>query len=165
MFFETDSSNATGEDVEYEYRIIAANGRVHWFHDRGCLIRDNSGSITHRQGVIFDITAQKQADDERRKAEADLGESETRYRSLFENANDIIYVHDLEGNYLSINQAGERAFGYTREEVLRLNLRSGDDARASGACASDACRETKRQDQTDRLRGRLPDKGRPSADT
>ena len=122
VFLETDLSNTTGEDVDYEYRIIAANGRVHWFHDRGCLVRDGNGSITHRQGVIFDITDQKRADDERRKVEADLGESETRYRTLFENANDIIYVHDLDGKYLSINQAGERAFGYTRDEVLRLDL-------------------------------------------
>src|SRR5689334_19219948 len=92
IFSVTDSSNETGEDVDYEYRIIAANGRVHWFHDRGCLIRDVNGNVTHRQGVIFDITEQKRADKERRKVEADLGESETRYRALFENANDIIYV-------------------------------------------------------------------------
>ena len=122
VFSETDLSNETGEEVDYEYRIIAASGRVHWFHDRGCLIRDLNGNVTHRQGVIFDITDQKHADQERRKVEADLGESETRYRALFENANDIIYVHDLEGHYLSINQAGERAFGYTRDEVLRLNI-------------------------------------------
>ncbi|HYJ92585.1 MAG TPA: EAL domain-containing protein [Pyrinomonadaceae bacterium] len=122
VFSETDSSNETGKDVDYEYRIIAADGRVHWFHDRGCLIRDVNGNITHRQGVIFDITAQKLADQERRKAEADLGESETRYKALFENANDIVYIHDLKGNYLSINQAGERAFGYTRDEVRGLNI-------------------------------------------
>jgi PAS domain S-box-containing protein len=45
-------------------------------------------------------------------------EAEERYRSLLENANDIIYSHDLSGNYLTINRAGSEATGYTREEIL-----------------------------------------------
>jgi diguanylate cyclase (GGDEF)-like protein/PAS domain S-box-containing protein len=123
VFSETVSSTQTGEEVEYEYRIISADGREHWVHDRGCLVKDEAGNVTHRQGVIFDITAQKRAEANRHQAEAGLFESESRYRALFENANDIIYVHDLEGNYLSLNQAGEKAFGYTRDEVLKLNMR------------------------------------------
>ncbi|MFL6255422.1 MAG: ATP-binding protein [Pyrinomonadaceae bacterium] len=47
-----------------------------------------------------------------------LRESDERYRSLLENANDIIYSHDLSGNYLAINRAGSEATGYTREEIL-----------------------------------------------
>jgi diguanylate cyclase (GGDEF)-like protein/PAS domain S-box-containing protein len=123
VFSETVSSTQSGSEVEYEYRIIATDGSVHWVHDRGCLIRNEAGRITHRQGVIFDVTEQKRAEANRRQAEAELIESESRYRALFENANDIIYVHDLEGNYLSLNQAGERAFGYTRDEALTLNMR------------------------------------------
>ena len=48
--------------------------------------------------------------------------AEERYRELFENANDIIYTHDLEGRMLSINQAGERISGYTREERLGKDI-------------------------------------------
>jgi diguanylate cyclase (GGDEF)-like protein/PAS domain S-box-containing protein len=123
VFSQTVSSTQNGTEVEYEYRILAADGQVHWVRDRGCMIKDASGAVTHRQGVIFDVTKQKLAEDNRRRAEAGLIDSESRYRALFENANDIIYVHDLEGNYLSLNKAGERAFGYTRDEVLRLNMR------------------------------------------
>ena len=123
VFSETLSSTRNGSEVEYEYRIFAADGTLRWVHDRGCLIRNENGIITHRQGVIFDITGQKHAETNRRRAEANLIESESRYRTLFENANDIIYVHDLDGNYLSLNHAGERAFGYTLEEALNLNMR------------------------------------------
>ena len=51
-----------------------------------------------------------------------LKDSEERYRQLFENANDIIYVLDLKGNYISINHAAERKFGYTSDEALSMNI-------------------------------------------
>ncbi len=115
VFGQTDASTRSGEEVDYEYRIIDARGQIHWVRDRGCLIRDREGNILYREGVILDIT-------DRKNAKEALRISEERYRNLFENANDIIYVHDLEGNYLSLNRAAERIFGYTREEATGLHV-------------------------------------------
>lgn len=47
---------------------------------------------------------------------------EQRYSDLVENASDIVYTHDLEGICTSINQAGERILGYTRQEAVGRNL-------------------------------------------
>ncbi|HTH38258.1 MAG TPA: PAS domain S-box protein [Pyrinomonadaceae bacterium] len=115
VFGQTDASTRSGEEVDYEYRIIDANGEIHWVRDRGCLIRDKKGNVLCREGVILDIT-------DRKKAKEALRISEERYRDLFENANDIIYVHDLNGKYLSMNRAAERIFGYSREEATSLNV-------------------------------------------
>jgi PAS domain S-box-containing protein len=57
-----------------------------------------------------------------REARERLAVSETRYRELFEDVIDIVYLHDLEGRILEINEAGARASGYTREELLTMNI-------------------------------------------
>ena len=54
-----------------------------------------------------------------RKREATL---EERYRDLFENSNDIVYTHDLEGNFKSINNSGQAVLGYTIAELSRMNF-------------------------------------------
>jgi two-component system cell cycle sensor histidine kinase/response regulator CckA len=61
--------------------------------------------------------------EERARTEETLRASEYRYRELFDSANDMIYVHDLSGNFLSLNKAALQATGYTREEALGMNLR------------------------------------------
>jgi PAS domain S-box-containing protein len=50
-----------------------------------------------------------------------LKDSETKFRSIFENSHDIIYVSDTEGNLLDINKSAENLFGYTHDELLKMN--------------------------------------------
>lgn len=59
--------------------------------------------------------------EQEREATRQLRVSEERYRELFENANDAIWVHDLEGNITAANEASERLTGYTLEELRRTN--------------------------------------------
>ena len=61
-----------------------------------------------------------------KQALAQLQESEARYRDLFENASDIMYTLDLEGNLTSFNKAAERLrrlLGYTYDATGTLKLR------------------------------------------
>ncbi len=58
-----------------------------------------------------------------RLASERLAVSERNYRGLFENANDAIWVHDLEGNIVVANRASEKQTGYPLEELTRINVR------------------------------------------
>jgi PAS domain S-box-containing protein len=79
-------------------------------------LRTEGVAIPIVRGMARDIT-------EQRRAEAALRDSEERYRELFENDKDAIYVHDLNGVYRSVNRAAERLSGYSREEILGKHFR------------------------------------------
>ena len=49
-------------------------------------------------------------------------QNESLYRDCFENVKYAIYVHDLNGRYTMVNKAGEALIGYTREEILQMNI-------------------------------------------
>jgi PAS domain S-box-containing protein len=54
---------ATGEPFRSVYRFLARDGRVVWVHGEAKLVRDAAGRPQFLQGVAFDITGMKQAED------------------------------------------------------------------------------------------------------
>jgi PAS domain S-box-containing protein len=60
-----------GEDHEFQYRMIAADGRIVWLHDIVTVVRLDDGGVRLR-GIMFDITERKKADDALRASEERL---------------------------------------------------------------------------------------------
>ncbi|MCF8060872.1 MAG: response regulator [Deltaproteobacteria bacterium] len=60
--------------------------------------------------------------EERRRAEKALAETEKRYRNLFDNIPDLLYAHDLEGRMLEANRSWER-YGFNRDDLVGLSAR------------------------------------------
>ena len=65
---------------------------------------------------LRDVTSRKQSGEE-------PGRSEERYRALFENSTDAIYLSDRAGRLLDVNASFLELFDYTREEARQLNAR------------------------------------------
>jgi PAS domain S-box-containing protein len=105
-------SRLSGRNVSghYEFRGVTRTGKVRWLESFGTKI-DYQGAdalLVH----LNDIT-------DRKKAEEALRESEQRYRSLIEEAKDIIYTIDLETKTISgANSFAEEIFGYKRENII-----------------------------------------------
>jgi PAS domain S-box-containing protein len=99
----------------HEFRFLRKDGSDLWTIVSTTPLFDGEGRFAGGLAMLVDVT-------EHHLAEAALRASEERYRDLVENARDIIYSHDLKGNYTSVNKAVEQITGYSREEVLNLNF-------------------------------------------
>jgi PAS domain S-box-containing protein len=76
------------------------------------------------RGILVDIT-------ERKEADRALRESEEKFRTIFENASNSIYVTGLDGQFLEVNQVACDQLGYSRSELLQMgaeDIDSFDDA-------------------------------------
>lgn len=79
-------------------------------------VRNEKGILTGIVEIVTDVT-------ERRRAEEAMRQSEQKYRELFENANDIIFFLDSQGDVLSCNAAAAATWDYSQEQMTGLNIR------------------------------------------
>jgi len=94
--------------------VINKNGEHKFGEARTRLIKDGNRIIAVH-GIVRDIT-------EKIKLEKDLKESEEKYRDLFENAQDAMYVLDIKANILKMNRIGLQILGCPSEEVIGTNI-------------------------------------------
>ena len=79
-------------------------------------LKDGSGTVEALLFVLLDVT-------ENKRAEQSLRESEEKFRTLFEESNDVFYISTPAGKFLEINPAGLALFGYSsREELLAIDI-------------------------------------------
>lgn len=97
-----------------EYRIVCKDGNILWVQDRTVAIFDNKGKISHLQGIIVDITEQKEI----RRA---LQESENIYRTIFENTGTAMAIADENKKTLLVNDEMSQLTGFTKEELMNVN--------------------------------------------
>lgn len=95
----------------YEFTLVNKEGREYEFELTGGLIKDRHGNPVAVITVSKDIT-------EHRRAEQELA-----LRALLlDSANDAIVLHDFDGNLYYANEVVCSFFGYTKEEMMQINI-------------------------------------------
>jgi len=58
-----------------------------------------------------------------KNAEVERRVSDNRFKILFDNSGDEIFLADFEGNFLEVNEEALKKLGYTREEIMKKNFK------------------------------------------
>ncbi len=106
-----------GSVRDHEASFRAKDGHLIYCLYAGEIIRLHGEP--HVISIVRDIT-------DRKRAEAALQKSEEKYRTIVENTNDAIYIHDLKGNIIDVNEQACSMLGYKREELVGANLQKID---------------------------------------
>jgi PAS domain S-box-containing protein len=113
------AQNAGGgpDRFEHELRLRHRDGGWRWIHIYGMVTaRDSEGAPARLVGINLDIT-------ERRDAELALQESEARFRAIFDNIQEGIFIHDIDtGAVLSTNRRVCEMYGLGEQELLAASI-------------------------------------------
>jgi diguanylate cyclase (GGDEF)-like protein/PAS domain S-box-containing protein len=100
---------------EVEFGVSGASGEVRVVRWHGRIVTNKGDHYLLAIGI--DVT-------EARAAEAQVKESEDRFRTIFDSVNDGIIVHEVgTGDFIDVNARICEMFGYTRDAFLKLDLR------------------------------------------
>ncbi len=99
------------DSVRVEKRYLRKDGSIVWVSFTMVVERDAAGKPQYEIAFFDDITARKQA-------EAALRESEERFRSVVDSANDGILVYDKQLNVVAGNLAAERILGLPLADII-----------------------------------------------
>ena len=102
----------TGKPSICEHIHPGKNGVIRYVEVSAHPILNENGEIESVVHLARDIT-------ERKRAREDLEIK----AQLLDSASDFIYVHDLNGNFIYMNEAAYRMHGYTKDELITKNLR------------------------------------------
>jgi PAS domain S-box-containing protein len=115
MVFDRHRRRTRGEDVDdhYEFRMLRRDGQRRWGHMIVGVVHYEGAAAT--MGTVRDISERKQQDEELRM-----------FRFAIDNISDGVQLLAHDGSHQYVNQAMGTHLGYTRDELLQMNLEQID---------------------------------------
>ncbi|MDD1728057.1 MAG: PAS domain S-box protein [Methanospirillum sp.] len=94
-----------------EYKILDRCGNAHWCNQRNVVVYDDSGKPVALEGIVTDVTQQKEIEDTLRR-------SEKRFLAVTQNAGSWIWEIDPDGIYTYASPAVYAILGYWPDELV-----------------------------------------------
>ncbi|WP_414469438.1 PAS domain-containing protein [Methanobacterium sp. ACI-7] len=132
---EEEKTQETYNYIKNTITEFLKTGTAEWMNktlDRK--IQRPDGDIRYLQSVTYHIHTKKGAIlgsvtrdiTEQKEIENALKESEEKFRAVFNNANDAMFLHIIDesrlpGTFIEINDNAIKSLGYTREELLKMS--------------------------------------------
>jgi len=104
-----------GEPFHLEYRIYHKSGEIRWIEDMGEIVYFKEGLPSHQMGFWTDIT-------KRKKAESQSYKDRKLLEAIIENSHSVIFVKDIDLNYIMVNRRWEIITGHNRADVIGKKL-------------------------------------------
>lgn len=107
-----------GQDnsFSFEYRIVDKEGNIKWVYEKGQAEFDSNNNVKWLDGVIFDITEQKKADQA-------LQESKKLYEKLVINQGEALVIVNNENEFVFTNPAAYQIFGVPEGKLVGRNIK------------------------------------------
>ena len=130
-----------GESFETTYRIVTKAGETKWMWEQGTVVyagdsaRASDGGVVDEDGDDGDSGADENEDErlvlegfitdvtDQREHERELQRAFDEVEGILEGLNDAVFLHDLDGTMLYVNEAAVDRLGYSREELLEMTPR------------------------------------------
>ena len=101
------------QDHEFEYRMMAADGRIVWLHDI-VSVRTEPGGGVCLSGIMLDVTKRKEAEEELRQKTEIL-------QKIFDHIPVMVTFRGSDGGMKLVNREWERIFGWSLTELQERN--------------------------------------------
>ncbi len=107
-------SNFTEPIQKGKYLIKTKDGKERYISKNSDLIKDKDGKVIGGIESFEDITEQEEA---RNK----ILKNEEKFRNIFDNSSDEIYILEKDGTILDVNEKAIEQNGYSKKELLGMN--------------------------------------------
>jgi len=99
----------------YELKIIKKTGEVRWVQQKNLIIRDNKDKPLAIEGIVTDIT-------ENKNAEEKLKKSEEKFRAYIESSPTNIFLLDETERFIYVNPSACKLLRYKERDLLRMSF-------------------------------------------
>lgn len=119
IYAEWTASTAENRPFHLEYRFLHPEGKIVWVLGQSANYKSRLNDQSGYVGTITDIT-------ERKQAEVNLQRESEKNQALLCNASDGIHILDYDGNVVEASDSFCTMLGYSREEIIGMNVTQWD---------------------------------------